>query len=205
MPRRQRGQRQGTKTKRPRSGHFEAVSSFHFSGLSNLLDNSREKSRAVKRHCRNGVLAICCGVMMDASYFGAMINLLQVLIVREVAMTSVKVATFNLYHFAAPGIFWHARKPTATYLPAEWEAKKGWIASVAAEMNADVIGFQEVVSHEELKALMAANGYPYFFCTGHPMFDPDDPAVYVNGTVAIASRSSFRQRQAAVGRRRGAR
>jgi hypothetical protein len=58
-------------------------------------------------------------------------------------------------------------------------------------MDADVIGFQEVVSHEELGALMAANGYPHFFCTGHPMFDPDDPAVYVNGTVAIASRHPF--------------
>jgi hypothetical protein len=62
----------------------------------------------------------------------------------------------------------------------EWEAKKSWIVAMLSEMNADVIGFQEVVSHEELKALMAANGYPYFFCTGHPMFDPDDPAVYVN-------------------------
>jgi hypothetical protein len=38
---------------------------------------------------------------------------------------------------------------------------------------------------------LAANGYPYFFCTGHPMFDPADPAVYVNATVAIASRHPF--------------
>jgi exonuclease III len=73
-----------------------------------------------------------------------------------------------------------------------------------SEMNADVIGFQEVVSHEELGALMAANGYPHFFCTGHPMFDPDDPAVYVNGTVAIASRHPFVS-AAAVGCRRSAR
>jgi endonuclease/exonuclease/phosphatase family metal-dependent hydrolase len=106
-------------------------------------------------------------------------------------MTSVKVATFNLYHFAAPGIFWHERKLSATYSPDQWADKKGWIASVVRTMDADVIGFQEVVSHEELGALMAANGYPHFFCTGHPMFDPDDPAVYVNGTVAIASRHPF--------------
>jgi len=45
--------------------------------------------------------------------------------------------------------------------------------------------------HEELAALMAQCGYPHFFCTGHPMFDPDDPAVYVNATVAIASRHPF--------------
>jgi endonuclease/exonuclease/phosphatase family metal-dependent hydrolase len=103
-------------------------------------------------------------------------------------MAAVKVATFNLYHFAAPGIFWHERKPTATYSQSQWADKKAWIAGVVASMDADVIGFQEVVSHEELAALMAANGYPHFFCTGHPMFDVEDPAVYVNATVAIASR-----------------
>ncbi|MEM5495424.1 endonuclease/exonuclease/phosphatase family protein [Hoeflea sp. AS16] len=103
-------------------------------------------------------------------------------------MAPVKVATFNLYHFAAPGIFWHERKLSATYSPAQWTEKKDWIAGVVARMNADVIGFQEVVSHEELAELMAANGYPHFFCTGHPLFDPEDPAVYVNASVAIASR-----------------
>jgi len=103
-------------------------------------------------------------------------------------MAAVKVATFNLYHFAAPGIFWHERKPTATYSPEQWQAKKDWIAAIVAEMDADVIGFQEVVSYDELAALMAASGYPHFFCTGHPIFDEDDPAVYVNAAVAIASR-----------------
>ncbi|MBU2487185.1 MAG: endonuclease/exonuclease/phosphatase family protein [Alphaproteobacteria bacterium] len=106
-------------------------------------------------------------------------------------MAVVKVATFNLYHFAAPGIFWHERKLSATYSESQWAEKKAWIAGLVASMDADVIGFQEVVSHEELAALMAACGYPHFFCTGHPMFDPDDPAVYVNATVAIASRHPF--------------
>ena len=106
-------------------------------------------------------------------------------------MAAVKVATFNLYHFAAPGIFWHQRKPTATYSAEQWAIKKNWIAATVSQMDADVIGFQEVVSHEELKALMAESGYPHFFCTGHPMFDADDPAVYVNATVAIASRYPF--------------
>ena len=106
-------------------------------------------------------------------------------------MAAVKVATFNLYHFAAPGIFWHERKLSATYSEDQWAEKKAWITNLVARMDADVIGFQEVVSHEELAALMAASGYPHFFCTGHPMFDPDDPAVYVNATVAIASRHPF--------------
>ena len=106
-------------------------------------------------------------------------------------MAGIKLATFNLYHFAAPGIFWHERKPEATYTPDQWAAKKAWISAMVAAMDADVIGFQEVVSHAELGALMAQNGYPHFFSTGHPMFDPDDPAVYVNATVAIASRYPF--------------
>ena len=106
-------------------------------------------------------------------------------------MTDIKVATFNLYHFASPGIFWHERKPQATYSHDQWVEKKAWIASTVAAMDADVIGFQEVVSHQELGALMAANGYPHFFSTGHPIFDADDPAVYVNATVAIASRHPF--------------
>jgi endonuclease/exonuclease/phosphatase family metal-dependent hydrolase len=106
-------------------------------------------------------------------------------------MTNSLVATFNLYHFAAPGIFWHDRKPTATYSPDEWEAKKTWISGMLTEMNADVIGFQEVVSQDELRDLLAASGYPYFFCPVEPAFDADDPAVYVNATVAIASRHPF--------------
>lgn len=106
-------------------------------------------------------------------------------------MAALKMATFNLYHFAEPGIFWHERKPSATYSQTQWAEKKAWITSMVAGMDADVIGFQEVVSHEELGALMAASGYPHFFCTGHPMFDEDDPAVYVNATVAIASRYPF--------------
>lgn len=106
-------------------------------------------------------------------------------------MTNVLVATLNLYHFAAPGIFWHARKPTATYSQAEWDAKKNWIITLLSEMNADVIGLQEVVSQDELKALLAANGYPYFYCPVAPAFDADDPEIYVNATVAIASRYPF--------------
>ena len=106
-------------------------------------------------------------------------------------MAAVKLATFNLYHFAAPGIFWHERKPTATYSEAQWADKKTWIAAMVSSMDADVIGFQEVVSYEDLRALIAQSGYPYFFCTGHPIFDEDDPSVYVNATVAIASRHPF--------------
>ena len=61
-------------------------------------------------------------------------------------MAALKMATFNLYHFAEPGIFWHERKPAATYSQTQWAEKKAWITSMVAGMDADVIGFQEVVS-----------------------------------------------------------
>jgi endonuclease/exonuclease/phosphatase family metal-dependent hydrolase len=108
-------------------------------------------------------------------------------------MPDLRFATFNLYHFAEPGIFWHERKATATYSQADWEAKQSWISSKLTEINADVVGFQEVVSHEALKALTAAAGYPHFYNAGAPIFDNQDPAIYVNATVAIASRHPFHE------------
>ncbi|GEO83880.1 MULTISPECIES: endonuclease/exonuclease/phosphatase family protein [Alphaproteobacteria] len=106
-------------------------------------------------------------------------------------MPDLKVATFNLYHFAEPGIFWHERKASATYTPEQWAAKLAWISGVLAKMDADVIGFQEVVSDEALRTLTQAAGYPYFYNAARAIFDPDDAAVYVNATVAIASRLPF--------------
>ncbi|MEQ8306508.1 MAG: endonuclease/exonuclease/phosphatase family protein [Hoeflea sp.] len=114
-------------------------------------------------------------------------------------MTIIRAATFNLYHFAAPGIYWHQRKQGSTYTVPEWEAKKAWIAAMLGEMNADVIGFQEVVSQDELAALLAANGYPHVFFPARPDFDDDDPEIYVNATVAIASRFPFVRAEALQG------
>lgn len=106
-------------------------------------------------------------------------------------MADLKVATFNLYHFAEPGIFWHERKANTTYTQEQWSAKLAWISGMLAKMNADVIGFQEVVSDEALRTLAEAAGYPYFYNAARAIFDPDDAAVYVNATVAIASRLPF--------------
>ncbi|MFN7010405.1 MAG: endonuclease/exonuclease/phosphatase family protein [Allorhizobium sp.] len=106
-------------------------------------------------------------------------------------MADLKLATFNLYHFAAPGIFWHERKASAIYSPEQWAAKCTWISDMLARMNADIVGFQEVVSDEALQTLTEAAGYRYFYTAGRPVFDPDDPQVYVNATVAIASRYPF--------------
>jgi endonuclease/exonuclease/phosphatase family metal-dependent hydrolase len=108
-------------------------------------------------------------------------------------MADFRFATFNLFHFAEPGIFWHERDPKSTYTPEQWQAKRAWITGMLAQMNADVVGFQEVVSFEALKDLVAAAGYPHFYNAGVPIFDREDSAIYVNATVAIASRHPFTQ------------
>lgn len=102
-----------------------------------------------------------------------------------------RVATFNLYHFAEPGIFWHERKDRNTYTSAEWAAKTDWIRARLAAMDADVVGFQEVVSADALRNLCEAEGYPYFAQAGEVLFDPEDSDVYVNAVVALASRVPF--------------
>lgn len=106
-------------------------------------------------------------------------------------MAEYKFATINLFHFAEPGIFWHERKDDKTYTQAEWQMKTDWLSDRLATINADVVGFQEVVSVEALKALAANAGYPHFFASSPPIFGPDDGQVYVNATVAIASRIPF--------------
>lgn len=102
-----------------------------------------------------------------------------------------RIATFNLYHFAEPGIFWHQRSDRNTYTTTEWAAKTDWIRARLAAMDADVVGFQEVVSPEILKNLCEAEGYPYFAQAGDVLFNPEDSGVYVNAVVALASRTPF--------------
>lgn len=105
-------------------------------------------------------------------------------------MDKVRFATLNLYHFAAPGIFWHERKDTATHTADSWKAKKDWLAAMIGELGADIIAFQEVVSVDELRYLCHELGYGHFHCLTPPHFDDDDQAVYTNATVAIAARFS---------------
>lgn len=117
-------------------------------------------------------------------------------------MTSAfKIATFNLYHFAEPEIWWYRRAPDATpamrFTPEEWAAKTAWIGATLAEMAADVVGFQEVVSVEALRRLTAAAGYPHFATVAEPrIVEEAGEAVYVRPVQAIASRWPMRAARA---------
>jgi endonuclease/exonuclease/phosphatase family metal-dependent hydrolase len=100
----------------------------------------------------------------------------------------LKLATFNLFQLVAPGFYWYERSERNTYTPAEWAQKHTWITTRLQQMDADVIGFQEVFSAHELQSLCAAAGYPHFVTVDEAGCKPDDAGVYIKSVVALASR-----------------
>ena len=100
----------------------------------------------------------------------------------------MKLATFNLYQFAAHGYYWHERTPYNTFSAAEWEQKQQWVSTRLHQMDADVVGFQEVFSIPALQQLCQQAGYPHFVCVDQSACREDDPAVYHKSVVALASR-----------------
>ena len=102
----------------------------------------------------------------------------------------IRFATFNLYQYVEPPQCWYRK--SNTYKPSHWEAKKSWIKKRMEEMDADVVGFQEVFSHESLKELMSSVGYPYFATVDDPGVRDEDPLVFDNPVVALASKSPIK-------------
>jgi hypothetical protein len=100
----------------------------------------------------------------------------------------MKIATFNLYQFAAHGYYWHERSAHNTFSAAEWEQKQHWVTTRLHQMDADVVGFQEVFSISALQQLCLAAGYPHFVCVDTSACRDDDAQVYHKSVVALASR-----------------
>jgi len=81
----------------------------------------------------------------------------------------ISFGTFNLYNLQLPGKAWRFR--TQPYTEAQYRAKVKWAAGMLREMNADVIGFQELWSaqclrdvFEELRGATASgNDYELHF------------------------------------------
>jgi endonuclease/exonuclease/phosphatase family metal-dependent hydrolase len=72
------------------------------------------------------------------------------------------------------------------YSAEQWQKKQHWISDYLREYQPDIIGFQEVFSTESLKALVVAQGYPYFEVVDQPHIIDD--FIYQRPIVAIASR-----------------
>lgn len=104
-------------------------------------------------------------------------------------MSGFTLATLNLYQWAVPETFWYRRENDNTnHSVRHWAPKRAFLARVLAEMDADVIGFQEVFSHEDLGAFLRDLGYPFFHVNTPALRREDDPEVFAAPTVAIASR-----------------
>lgn len=100
----------------------------------------------------------------------------------------MKFATFNLYQFLKPPFYWYERQAMNTYTPQEWEQKRQWVLNRLRQMNADVVGFQEVFSVAELKELVAEAGYNTFIQVDEPAALPNDDQIYVKPIVALAAK-----------------
>ncbi|MEO0496426.1 MAG: endonuclease/exonuclease/phosphatase family protein [Pseudomonadota bacterium] len=103
----------------------------------------------------------------------------------------VKFATLNLFQYLLPGSFWYERESRNQNSDEDWAAKEIWLKAIIDQMDADVIGFQEIFSVEPLTALLTELGYPHFARVAEPARSEDDPDVFVRPVVAIASRHPF--------------
>lgn len=106
------------------------------------------------------------------------------------------VATLNLFHYAAPPIWWYGvgdpRGGLAIprHAPEGWAAKRAWLTALLREMDADLVGFQEVVSVADLAVLCRDAGYGAFFAAGEPAIETrDGEQVYTRPVQAVAARA----------------
>lgn len=106
-------------------------------------------------------------------------------------MSTFQIASYNLYQYAAPGTFWYEVDENNDYEPHQWAAKEQFIRDMLRDLDSDVIGFQEVFSAAEFRALLNDAGYPHVEILEDPPFDqetPDAPKVFRGPVNALASR-----------------
>ncbi len=101
----------------------------------------------------------------------------------------IRIATLNLYHWAEPGIGWY--EGDHGYTEPEWALKRRWLADALAEMDADIVGLQEVVSVRALAEVGRAAGYPVCATVAEPEIDmrEDGARRYQKPVNAILSRA----------------
>lgn len=96
----------------------------------------------------------------------------------------IRFATFNVCNLAPPGMKYYERMEP--YTPAEYKEKVVWTARQLDQMDADVIGFQEIFSQATLKDVLAqTRRYQH---AHHVGFDPAPDAERLTPSVALVSR-----------------
>ncbi|EGU30530.1 hypothetical protein VII00023_10989 [Vibrio ichthyoenteri ATCC 700023] len=93
-------------------------------------------------------------------------------------------ATANLFNFIEPpGAFYDFEN---IYERDAWQAKCQWTTDRIQQLNADIVGMQEVFSIDATRRLFEQMGYAYFACVDTPHVEND--YIYSQPVVAIASR-----------------
>lgn len=106
-------------------------------------------------------------------------------------MKTFQIASFNLFQYAEPGTFWYEEDEDNDYEPEQWALKQAFIRQVLQEMEADIIGLQEVFSIESLRALLESQGYPHVLVVQEPAFSgpkTDGTKVWKGPVNALASK-----------------
>ncbi len=108
-------------------------------------------------------------------------------------MAHFHLASYNLYQFAEPGTFWYEIDNDNTYNDEQWAEKRAFIRARMNEMDADIIGFQEVFSTDAFKALLEAEGYDVRILRDTPFeLGPNGEQIWLGPNLALASRFPIR-------------
>lgn len=92
---------------------------------------------------------------------------------------TIKIATFNVLNLVLPEVKYYGKKK---YSQNDYDKKIDWISSQLKDMNADIIGFQEVFHGEALQDVIDKSG------------------IYKNGHVILANQTGDQPRVAIVSR-----
>ncbi len=104
----------------------------------------------------------------------------------------VRFATANLFNYLAPpNAFYEIDN---IYEAHQWQKKQQWLARKLSTLDADVIGFQEVFSSQELISQLNNLGYPYCYVIDQPKILHS--YIYTHPVVGIASRYELTDVQA---------
>jgi endonuclease/exonuclease/phosphatase family metal-dependent hydrolase len=99
----------------------------------------------------------------------------------------IRFATFNVCNLAPPGAKLYDNLEPLT--PEGYDAKANWIAGQLDQLDADVIGFQEIFSQAALRDVLSRTRK--YREALHAGFDPDPHAQRLTPNVAIVSRLPF--------------
>ena len=94
------------------------------------------------------------------------------------------VATANLFNFLQPPDAFY--EFSNIYSQEDWLLKCQWTKSQIIELDADIIGLQEVFSIDAAEQLLADCGYPHFVTVDTPKLESD--YIYSQPVVALASK-----------------